>query len=93
MASRLDDRFSPGARVYVAHPAGELSLTFGQCFVARGWRLRQTLVWVKDHFVLGRSDYHYRHEPLLYGTSPASDGSGGERPAGTATTPRTRCSR
>jgi DNA modification methylase len=60
----------PGARLYVAHPAGELSLTFGQCFVAQGWRLRQTLVWVKDHFVLGRSDYHYRHEPLLYGHKP-----------------------
>jgi site-specific DNA-methyltransferase (adenine-specific) len=28
---------------------------------------RQTLVWVKDVFVLGRSDYHYRHEPIFYG--------------------------
>jgi DNA methylase len=27
----------------------------------------QTLVWVKDRFVLGRSDYHYRHEPVLHG--------------------------
>jgi DNA modification methylase len=24
-------------------------------------------VWVKDRFVLGRSDYHYQHEPILYG--------------------------
>ena len=36
----------------------------------QGWRLRQTLVWVKDSFVLGRSDYHYRHEPILYGHKP-----------------------
>ena len=36
----------------------------------QGWRLRQTLVWVKDCFVLGRSDYHYRHVPILYGHKP-----------------------
>src|SRR5829696_948073 len=67
---------SPGARVYVAHPAGELSLTFGGCFVAQGWRLRQTLVCVKDCFVLGRSDYHYRHEPILYGHKPGAGRTG-----------------
>ena len=27
-------------------------------------------MWVKDQFVLGRSDYHYRHEPILYGHKP-----------------------
>jgi site-specific DNA-methyltransferase (adenine-specific) len=25
------------------------------------------LVWVKDRFVLGRGDYHYRHEPIFHG--------------------------
>src|SRR2546426_9385019 len=25
------------------------------------------LVWAKTHFVLGRCDYHYQHEPILYG--------------------------
>jgi DNA modification methylase len=24
-------------------------------------------VWVKQNFVMGRADYHYRHEPILYG--------------------------
>ena len=66
----IDSVLAPGARLYVAHPAGELSLIFGRCLVAQGWRLRQTLVWVKDPFVLGRSDYHYRHEPILYGHKP-----------------------
>ena len=65
-----DTALCAGARVYVAHPAGALSLVFGNCFVGQGWRLRQTLVWVKDAFVLGRSDYHYRHEPLCYGHKP-----------------------
>jgi DNA modification methylase len=56
-----------GAPVYVAHPAGALSLVFGQAFVGAGWHLHETLVWVKDSLVLGHSDYHYRHEPILYG--------------------------
>jgi DNA modification methylase len=49
-----------------------LSVTFGTCFIEQGWLLRQTLVWAKDQFVLGRSDYHYRHEPILYGYKPGS---------------------
>ncbi len=40
--------------------------------MAQGWRLRQTLVWVKDAFVLGRSDWHYRHEPIYYGHKPGA---------------------
>jgi hypothetical protein len=65
-----DVALSPGARIYVFHPAGELALVFGLAFLRQGWKLRQTLVWVKDAFVLGRSDYHYRHEPILYGHKP-----------------------
>jgi DNA modification methylase len=29
--------------------------------------VRQQLLWIKDVFVMGRHDYHYRHEPILYG--------------------------
>jgi DNA modification methylase len=65
-----DEALAPGAALYVAHPAGPGGLIFGSCFVGQGWQLRQTLVWVKDAFVLGRSDYHYRHEPILYGFKP-----------------------
>ena len=32
-----------------------------------GFSYRHSLVWIKQAFVLGRSDYHYRHEPILYG--------------------------
>lgn len=28
---------------------------------------RQEIVWVKDSFVFGRSDYHWRHETIFYG--------------------------
>jgi DNA modification methylase len=49
--------------------------------VRRGWQLRQELVWAKDSMVLGRCDYHYRHEPLLYGFKPGAGrlGRGGSR--------------
>jgi DNA modification methylase len=67
-----DQALEPGAALYVAHPAGRNSALFARCFVAQGWQLRQGLVWVKDAFVLGRSDYHYRHEPLIYGFKPAA---------------------
>ena len=32
-----------------------------------GLAVRQVLVWVKSAFALGRQDYHWRHEPCLYG--------------------------
>lgn len=32
-----------------------------------GWQLKHTLVWVKNNHVLGRCDYHYKHEPVFYG--------------------------
>jgi DNA modification methylase len=32
-----------------------------------GWNIRHELIWVKSSMVFGRSDYHYRHEPIIYG--------------------------
>ena len=29
--------------------------------------MSECLVWVKNSLVLGRQDYHWRHEPILYG--------------------------
>ena len=40
-----------------------------------GWLLRQGLVWVKDTIVLGRYDYHYQHEPLVYGYKAVGGGA------------------
>ena len=62
-----DAALGPDAALYVAHPAGPHSQLFAQAFQGAGWHLHQTLIWVKDAFVLGHSDYHYRHEPILYG--------------------------
>lgn len=59
-AAANDNALVEGAPIYVAHPAGPAALVFGQCFQAVGWKFHQTLVWAKDTFVLGHSDYHWR---------------------------------
>lgn len=77
--TNVGPHLAPGAAFYIAHPAGPLALTFAQVVADLGWSVRQTLVWVKDSLVLGRSDYHYRHEPLLFGylPGPGRRGRGG----------------
>jgi site-specific DNA-methyltransferase (adenine-specific) len=32
-----------------------------------GWKVRQCLIWAKNVMVMGRQDYHWKHEPCLYG--------------------------
>jgi DNA modification methylase len=70
---------APGAAWYVAAPAGPLMHTFTSVLHELEL-LRQSLVWIKDVFVLGHSDYHYRHETVFYGFAPATGrrGRGGE---------------
>lgn len=60
----------PGAPVYVAHADTE-RLTFEQALRDSGYVVRQNLVWVKNTMVMGHSDYHYKHEPILEAETPA----------------------
>lgn len=61
---------APGAAWYVAAPAKPLHHCFSTVLLEIGvWR--QTLNWIKSSMVLGRSDYHYQHEPIFYGWNPA----------------------
>lgn len=55
-----------GAAVYVFHADIE-GLTVRQALDASGFKLKQVLIWEKNNFVIGRSDYQWRHEPILYG--------------------------
>jgi DNA modification methylase len=48
-------------------PDGDTGTAFRLALRAAGHTLRQCLVWVKQHFVMGRQDYHWRHETILYG--------------------------
>ncbi len=68
----VDGVLEPGAAFYVAHPAGLPALPFVNAVLQAGWLVRQSLVWVKDSMVLGHSDYHYRHEAILFGYKPAA---------------------
>lgn len=61
----------PGAPIYVAHADTE-GLNFRKAFADAGFKLSGCLVWVKPNLVLGRSDYQWRHEPILYGWKPGA---------------------
>jgi site-specific DNA-methyltransferase (adenine-specific) len=64
---------APGRGVYCASPGGLQSMIFLRVLERHGV-YRQTIVWVKDVFVMGRSDYHYRHELVQAGRPRASAG-------------------
>ena len=55
-----------GAPIYVFHAQME-SANFINAFKAAGYKLAECLIWVKNIQVIGRQDYHWRHEPILYG--------------------------
>jgi DNA modification methylase len=58
-----------GAAVYVCHADTE-ALNFRSAFKDAGFKLSGCLIWCKDALVLGRSDYQWQHEPILYGWKP-----------------------
>jgi DNA modification methylase len=60
-----------GAAIYVAHADME-GYNFRGAFVEAGWSFRQCLVWAKNSLVVGRADYHWMYEPILYGWKPRS---------------------
>ena len=63
----------PGAPFYCAHADTE-RVTFQTALEGAGYSVRQNLIWAKNTMVLGRSDYHYKHEPILYGFAPGGQG-------------------
>jgi DNA modification methylase len=65
-----DPLLAPSARFYIASPAGPQGTAFRLALERVGWRLHQTLVWVKSSPVLGHSDHHFMHEDILYGWKP-----------------------
>lgn len=56
----------PGAAIYVAHSETERS-NFTAAMLESGFKLSGCIIWKKDSLVLGRSDYQWMHEPVLYG--------------------------
>lgn len=60
----INSRF--GAPIYVFHADSE-GANFRNALKQSGYKLSQCLVWVKNSIVMGRQDYHWKHEPILYG--------------------------
>lgn len=61
----------PGAAYYVCY-ASRSAIEFRQAIVDAGLLLKQDLVWCKNVFTLGRQDYQWQHEPILYGWKPGA---------------------
>jgi DNA modification methylase len=79
-----DSGLAMGAAIYVASPSGPQLCAFMKAFLAQEpWAMRQGLVWVKDTLVLGRNDYHYRHETILTGYKRLAKGKGRSGRGGT----------
>lgn len=55
-----------GGAAYVFHADTE-GLNFRRAFVDSGFHMAGCCIWVKNSLVLGRSDYQWQHEPVLYG--------------------------
>lgn len=64
--TQMYEHSKKGAAIYVFHADSE-GYNFRSAFKLAGYSLRQCLVWVKNTMVLGRQDYQWQHEPILYG--------------------------
>ena len=62
MAEHLEN----GGSAYVFHADTE-GLNFRKAFIDVGFHLAGVCIWVKNSLVLGRSDYQWQHEPVLFG--------------------------
>jgi len=67
-----DSVMKPGAVFYIWHSDSE-GYNFRGAAHDSGWKVRQCLIWKKSTIVMGRQDYHWKHEPCLYGWK---DGAG-----------------
>jgi site-specific DNA-methyltransferase (adenine-specific) len=64
----INKRLAEYSSYYITSPAsGGLLLLMMTMMQKAGIPLRHCLVWVKNNHVLGRTDYNYKHEPILYG--------------------------
>ena len=64
--SAADAVMKKGAVFYIWHADSE-GYNFRGAAHDIGWQIRQCLIWRKQSMVMGRQDYHWQHEPCLYG--------------------------
>lgn len=69
--SLLDEAMHPGAAYYICHADSE-GYNFRTAVKNADWELKQCLIWNKNSLVMGRQDYQWKHEPILYGWKPGA---------------------
>lgn len=60
-----------GCVYYMTMPQGGDQMMM-MMMMSENWLVKHELIWVKNHMVLGCSDYHYQHEPIMYGWKPGT---------------------
>lgn len=69
--SNMNLYLKDGGAFYVWYASRE-HINFETALNSAGLNVREQLIWVKNHFNLGRQDYHWQHEPCLYGWKSGS---------------------
>lgn len=68
---RADEHMKTGASYYIFHADSE-GYNFRGATLDVEWLTKQCLIWKKQSMVMGRQDYHWQHEPILYGWKSGS---------------------
>ena len=62
----MRDNAKEDCSIYVTMPQGGAHMMMMMA-CAESWKVKHELIWVKNNHVIGRTDYYYKHEPILFG--------------------------
>ena len=65
--TNMRENAHPHCSIYCTMPQGGAHMMMMMMMQKACWQVKHELVWVKNHLVLGRCDYNYKHEPILFG--------------------------
>ena len=67
--SRMRENAKDSCSIYVTMPQGGTHMMMMMMVAEAGWQVKHELMWEKNSptFSMGRLDYDYQHEPILYG--------------------------
>ncbi len=69
--TNMAEHTKAGGVIYVFHADTE-GINFRTALFEGGFEQKQTLVWNKNSAVMGRQDYNWKHEPIMYGWKPGA---------------------
>ncbi|OUO94793.1 DNA modification methylase [Cloacibacillus sp. An23] len=58
---------APHCSIYCTMPQGGAHMMMMMMMASAHWQVKHELIWLKNNHVLGRADYLYKHEPILFG--------------------------